>query len=216
MKMNINKDLAFDVGAYTGDTVSAIRALGFKNIICFEPHPGNYTTLVNNYGSDANIITVQKAVSKNSGELVELVINNDLPWLNTLESIWIYGCRHEPLFSNISKVQVQTISLDDYIRQLCSIPSYIKIDVEGHTIDVLKGLSFKTNMLSFEWVSEFAELNAASLTLVHKLGYDKFVITEHEGNPEGTPLTFESCIKALRDIRMKDSKNEKWGSIWCY
>jgi len=214
--MNLDKSLAFDVGAYTGDTVTAIKALGFKKIICFEPHPGNFSALMSNYGNDPGIVMIPKAVSNSSGETVELMINNDLPWLNTLESFWIYGCRHESLFSNMSRVQVKTISLDEYIKEIGVIPSYIKIDVEGHTTNVLKGLSYKTDMLSFEWVSEFAEMNAASLTLVHKLGYDKFIITEHEGSPTGDTMNFESCLKTLRDIRMHDNKNEKWGSIWCY
>jgi FkbM family methyltransferase len=215
--MHINENLAFDVGAYTGDTISAIKSMGYKQIVCFEPSPGNYAALMSNYGNDPAIIKIQKAVSDTSNKQVEMIINNDLPWLNTLDTNWIYGCRHESLFSNTHKIIISTVSLDDYIKSIDSIPSYIKIDVEGHTLNVFKGLSYKPNMISFEWVSEFAEMNAACLIMTYKLGFNKFYISIHENTKrQDSSIDLETCLNQLRDIRMKDNKNEMWGNIWCF
>ena len=41
----INKNLAFDVGAYVGSSIPRIRSMGFNDVVCFEADPENYKLL---------------------------------------------------------------------------------------------------------------------------------------------------------------------------
>lgn len=215
--MEIDKTLAFDCGAFTGDTIPMIRGLGYNKIVCFEPHPGNFQALMNNYGTDPNIIKVNKAISSESGLVLRMFVNHNLPWLNTVESNWIFNTRHEQHYQDRSECQVGTITLDSYIEELGVIPDYIKIDVEGHELELFKGFNYKPNKLSFEFITEFPEKNILGLIKMKELGFTKFNICFCEATPQpGDQIyDFEGVVAKMVEIRKSDTKNEIWGNFWC-
>ena len=214
--MEINKDLAFDIGAYTGDTVPMIKSLGFKKIVCFEPSPQTFSILQANYGQDPEVVLVNKAISDKAGNLL-LTINLNLPWINTLEEKWITGTRHEPHYHDRAQCTIEAIKLDTYIESLGEIPSYIKLDVEGHELSVFSGLSYKPDRLSFEWITEFPEKNVLGLVEMKRLGFTSFQVCYKEDVPtDSTPsYDFNGCIERLRQERKNDIANEIGGNIWC-
>ena len=136
--MTIDKNLAFDIGAYVGDSISMIKNLGYRDIVCFEPEPNNFRQLVRDYQGDPYITFVQKALS-NESTTIEMIVNPDLPFLNTIEKYWTENCRHEQLYNknNMYKCLVETITLDEYIKSIGRIPDYIKLDAEGHGFKIL-------------------------------------------------------------------------------
>jgi len=215
--MIIDKNLAFDIGAYIGDSIPMIKSFGYKNIICFEPEPNNFKKLVDSYQSDPNITFVQKALS-NQSSTIEMIVNPDMPILNTLEKYWTENCRHEQLYNknNMYKCLVETITLDEYINSIGRIPDYIKLDAEGHGFKILQKLSHKTNMLSFEWVSEFDEVNLSCIESLSKLGFTKFAICFGEAlqNAENQRYSAQECINKLIEIKNNDASNSQWGNIW--
>jgi FkbM family methyltransferase len=168
--MTIDKNLAFDIGAYIGDSISMIKNLGYRDIVCFEPEPNNFKKLFDSYQSDPHITFMQKALS-NECSKIEMIVNPDMPILNTLEKYWTENCRHEQYYNknNMYKCVVETTTLDEYINSIGKIPSYIKLDAEGHGFKILQKLSYKTEMLSFEWVSEFDQINSSCIELLNKV-----------------------------------------------
>ncbi|MBT8563240.1 FkbM family methyltransferase [Polynucleobacter paneuropaeus] len=209
--------LAFDVGSYTGNSIPRLRAMGYSEIVCFEPDPDNYSTLVRSFRGQPGLTFFNYAVSDRSGEVLTLTSNRDCPWLNTLNKDWIEETRHEQFFNRIEKYSVETITLDDALSFYGRYPSYIKIDVEGHELNVLKGLSFKPKLLSFEWISEKVEKNISAVMYLQGSLYTEFYVCSQEDLPEleKPGLDFNACIDFLRKLHIEDVENNKGGNIFC-
>ena len=214
----IQKNLSFDVGAFTGNSINRLKSLGYDNIVCFEPSKRNFTSLYNSAYLDKNISFIHRAVSETPNKLLTFYSNKHLPWLNTLHSDWLKETRHS---SNITKIkidQVKTISLDWVIEQIGSIPSYIKIDTEGHEISSLKGLTYKPDILSFEWISERKDSILDCLEYCNKLGFEHFYIEIKETIPEfekNNGFSYVQAIEYINKICKYDIDNNLGGNIWC-
>ena len=127
-------DTFFDVGANVGFfTILAARLVGPSgSVIAFEPHPESREALVGNVELNAlaNVLVDPRAISSSSGSAL-------LDWRNPPTARLVAGSAQR---SNRS-VSVDTISIDDFLREHPSlIPSMIKIDVEGHEVDVIRGM----------------------------------------------------------------------------
>lgn len=209
--------LAFDVGSYTGNSIPRLRAMGYSEIVCFEPDPDNYSALVRSFRGQPGLTFFNYAVSDRSGEVLTLTSNRDCPWLNTLNKDWIEDTRHEQFFNRIEKYSVETITLDDALSFYGRYPSYIKIDVEGHELNVLKGLSFKPKLLSFEWISEKVEKNISAVRYLQSSEFTEFYVCLQEDLPklEKPGLDFNACIDFLRKLHIEDIENNKGGNIFC-
>jgi hypothetical protein len=213
--IQIDDNLAFDIGAYTGDTVPMIKSLGYTEIVCFEPEPNSFKLLKDAFGNDEKITCIQKALSNKNGKSI-MTVNPRLPILNTLEENWLKDCRHEVHCDGLYKIEIETITMDSFIESINRIPHYVKLDAEGHGDKVLEGLNYKPAILSFEWVSEFDEINISCIRSMHRLGFKEFTICSHEEVPNNNHSTydFENVIKKMIDIKRNDLHNNMWGNIW--
>jgi FkbM family methyltransferase len=211
------RELAFDVGSYTGNSIPRLRAMGYSEIVCFEPDPDNYSALVRTFRGQPGLTFFNYAVSDRSGEVLTLTSNRDCPWLNTLNKDWIEDTRHEQFFNRIENYSVETITLDDALRFYGRYPSYIKIDVEGHELNVLKGLSFKPKLLSFEWISEKVEKNISAVRYLQGNEFTEFYVCFQEDLPklENPGMDFNACIDFMRKLHIEDIENNKGGNIFC-
>lgn len=211
--IKIDESLAYDIGAFNGDTVGMVKSLGYTNVVCFEPHPGLYASLNLAYQNDNTVETVNRAVSNKTGDIVKMFIVPEHPYLSSLEESWLKIPRHD--LGNPVQINVETITLDDYILKNQKIPAYIKIDAEGHEIPILEGLSYKPNMVSLEWISEYYEKNIKCLDMLRELGFDKFEICYTETMPKGEILNFNQCCEKLKIHNQTDTSRVIWGNIWC-
>lgn len=224
--MQIDETLAYDIGAFGGDSIEAMKSFGYEKLVCFEPHPAAFSRLKNGYHNPPHIITENYAVSNESGKNVIMYSSPDNPWVNTLEQDWIKIPRHSEL-NHTETVTVETISLDDYIERTGNIPAYIKIDAEGHELEILKGLHHAPNMISFEWISEASDKTISCLALISNLGLKQFKICFGEKLPDlkdGQFYNIEECIHRIKaineiDIEIEFLLNQKsprlWGNLWC-
>lgn len=120
---------AIDVGANTGLYTYFLSQLA-KNVYSFEPHKKLADFLVK--ATDKNVTVFNKAVSNDNSEHVFYTpVINGKKSLNIAsfdrESIKQYECEEEI----IKSVQLDELDLEDI--------GFIKIDVEGHELSVLKG-----------------------------------------------------------------------------
>lgn len=144
--------LAFDVGAHVGNRVRALRALGAR-VVAFEPQPDFVRVLGLLYGRDRGVALEPVGLGAAAGPAT-LHISQRAPTLSTLASDWRDEVRADRRFEPIRWDRRRTVlvtTLDAMIARHGE-PAFVKIDVEGGELDVLRGLSRPLAALSFEYL----------------------------------------------------------------
>jgi FkbM family methyltransferase len=164
----------FDVGANLGFfTLLAARLVGPSGrVVAFEPHPDNLVALRANVELNdlANVVIVPKAVSDTSGERVfEMSEAATASVTNEVD----VGARNT--------IGVAATSIDDFASGPSPVvPDMIKIDVEGHEIEALRGMSRTVESHRPVIVCELHGTNTAVAGLLQDLGYTLEVIEGHD------------------------------------
>lgn len=139
--------LCFDIGANIGLKSKIFLQLGAK-VVAVEPQASCVAILQREIGNKATIVA--KGVGA-ANEVKDFYVSNNFElssfnkeWINTLP-VEEYG---DTQIKQVEKIEI--ITLDNLIKQYGK-PDFIKIDVEGFEIEVLKGLNEHFNTLSFEF-----------------------------------------------------------------
>jgi FkbM family methyltransferase len=146
-------DLVFDVGSHVGDRVACFRRLGAR-VLAIEPQAALCRTLRLLYGRDPAVAILPVAVGREAGE-VALYMNLANPTVSTASSAFIEAARDAPGWEGQvwdRQTAVAQVSLDDLIAAH-GLPSFIKIDIEGHEAEALAGLGHAVPALSFEFTT---------------------------------------------------------------
>jgi FkbM family methyltransferase len=116
--------VVYDGGSWPGDfTVSASRLVGPKGkVYAFEPNPvhARYLREVLRSNECDNVVLVEKALARTTGR---------------------FNFHEEGAGSRLKSngsINVKTISLDDFASSFGE-PSFVKLDVEGAEIDIIRG-----------------------------------------------------------------------------
>jgi FkbM family methyltransferase len=137
--------LCFDVGANIGEVSQALLNLEGSHVIAIEPVPSHIEHLQTLVQTHPSLHVVPKAVSNHIEQKTLHIPSNSRHASFSTDFIR----QIDPKDKNILPVEVETITLDALIEDW-GIPDYCKIDVEGHTLEVLQGLSQSLPLLSFE------------------------------------------------------------------
>lgn len=146
----------YDIGANHGYKTDIFLRLG-AHVVAVDPDPVNGAILAEKFHrfriKNRPVEIVEKAVSREAGR-VTLWIDEPGSAKNTLSTKWVDALRedskrfgHTLTFSAAREVEATTIS--DLV-QTFGAPTFIKIDVEGHELDVIRGITSPTPYLSFE------------------------------------------------------------------
>ena len=192
IELDNQKDLGwfFDVGANVGLYSWEVRKFcPLRKILAFEPDPENIK-LLEKTRNEANFQNVEICNFALSNQLKEIsffqdtltsatgcVAGKDKPWIE------------QYLNSSANKIRVKTETLDSVVRQ-DRTPSLIKVDVEGHEIEVLQGgrntLSEARPLLIIE---SFPPKQSTVLSLLREFGYRSIDADRHVSiNPHTTNL----------------------------
>ncbi len=144
----INKnDLCFDVGANVGNRIAPLLEIGAK-VVAVEPQDHCVKFLKYKFGDTITII------NKGLGEaesVKDFYISN-LSVLSSFSEDWITSVKNTRFkaynWNKVVKVEMTTL---DKIIEKYGKPAFIKIDVEGYEVEVLKGLTQPVKMISFEY-----------------------------------------------------------------
>lgn len=162
----------FDIGANFGCyTLQAAKLCGDGgSVIAFEPAKKTMTFLQNSISLNSykNIKLVTKAISDKSGK-TKLFLN---PY--TSADNRIIRSPNE----NRNSIDIETISLDDFIKENNITPDFIKIDVQRAEFKVLSGM---TNLLKSK----------------HAL---KFIVEFSPRSDQNRMNQFTSCLKQMQDF----------------
>ena len=181
-QINSNFDLALDIGANVG-TFTLRLAEQYNNVISFEPHPITFKILSINceYNKFSTKISLQNfACSSSSG----VALLNDwhpnhsgMARPNPLnyqvqhenDANVIYECKTDTLDNFLSTAQKKRVSL-------------IKLDVEGHEVDVLQGamglIKSSYPPICYEDWETKGGVKSELMKYLEGIGYNEFLVLE--------------------------------------
>lgn len=146
----------YDIGANHGYKADIFLRLGAR-VVAVDPDPTNVAILSEKFHrfrlKSKPVTIVAKAVSREAGRMT-LWIDEPGSAKNTLSAKWVDALRedaerfgHKLAFTAAREVEATTIA--DLIKPFGQ-PTFVKIDVEGHELEVIKGMSAPVPYLSFE------------------------------------------------------------------
>lgn len=191
LRSYIKKDMfVFDVGANVGDYAKYIFNIDPNvKIYCFEPVYNTFSTLTNNLSEE---IAVGKVIANNFGlsnevKEAEMFIYDELDGRNSLHynEVHIY----DPNILHKEKIKLNTLSSYAIQNKISKI-DFLKIDVEGHETNVIKGAS----------------------TLIEKKMI-KCIQFEYNNNWEAAGFSLEYIFNYLSKYRFKLYRLAIWGII---
>jgi FkbM family methyltransferase len=165
--------LIFDIGAYDGHKTAAFAEISSKVISC-EPDPDSFRILSDRFRHCKNKVHLLNcAVYDKQGEAL-LQRNVKGSAFNTLNTEWsdiLQRDRGERWSEKIKfdesiSVVTKTTTLDHLIEQF-GLPDFIKVDVEGSELQVMRGLTKKIRAVSFECL--LPEFKSQLLEILAKL-----------------------------------------------
>jgi len=151
-------DVGANEGLYSKDVWAANRD---AHVVAFEPHPKTYTRLLLNSSGQENITTINAACGSEAGQLVLY----DYAGSEGTEHASLHPGVIDGIHGGLSDQHVvEVIALDSFATNRgISLIHLLKIDAEGHELEVLKGAArlLRENRIRAIQL-EFNEMNVVS------------------------------------------------------
>src|ERR1700730_6629857 len=196
--------LCFDVGANLGQKAEVFLACGAR-VIIVEPNVLCHPTLEFHFNKNPNAQIVPQAVGATAGIL-------DLHIHGTDSTASVYEDWDRTVFGPGRKTTTVTVAVTtlDALIQRFGAPDFIKIDVEGAELDVLRGLSQFVPLLSFEYHCNNIDRLRQCLSETTKLG--KIAIRASDMNCNWITAETENINACLSHIKASNANGDMF--IW--
>ncbi len=200
--------LVFDIGANMGHYAAAFLKLGAE-VVCAEPQAACFKILTTRYRNNSKVHLLNCAVDNEEGEK-KIHISN----MNTISSMsedWITAVKDSKRFPDAEwtkEATVKTVTLESLIAKY-GRPDFIKIDVEGYELNVLKGLKSKVPLISIEYTFEIIENAVKCIEYLNSIG-DILILPDDTSviRDESKWMKPEIVVSILRNLKEKDAMGD--------
>jgi FkbM family methyltransferase len=161
--------LVFDIGANEGNKTALFSTL-VEKVVSVEPSPGALDILKGRFFYNPKVVIVGKGIGMEEG-IGKFHLFEDADCYNTLSSKWTESLAQSTICGRPVKtprtiIDIPVTTLDQLIKEY-GVPSYIKIDVEGYELSVIRGLTHRVASLSFECnLPEFTDESIQILSIL--------------------------------------------------
>ena len=203
--------IVFDIGYNDGNFSNDIRNhYPDSVIIAVDGDERFYKKFVES--THKNIEFIHAVVADVDSEKYPFMIPS-VPNISTINPLWIEHSRHNRYFHEQTTTHyVKSIKLDTMIEKY-GTPDIIKLDVEGAEHIVLKGLTKKINLVTFEWCEELFSETIKCVEYLKKIGFSEFSNTEQTDkyHPDLNFFPWESS--GIQNDIIPERKH-RWGMIY--
>jgi FkbM family methyltransferase len=207
--------LVFDIGANVGSFSEIYCRMGCR-VVAVEPN-GDCIRRIGLVYPDLPILTVQVAIGSRIG-LATLHISDSWDATSTVSPEWIetmerWDERYRRNWNRNATVPVLT--LDSLISHFGE-PYYVKIDVEGYELEVLRGLSNQPPLLSFEFHNAFlqAAFDCLDLPLFSPCSVYNLIVNPNWGYHERFERPNWTSKSELRELLQTYTAGDVQGDIF--
>ena len=192
--------LAFDVGAHAGNRVAAFRQLGAR-VVAIEPQPDFVRLLQRRFDGDDGVTLLPLALGRTPGK-AQLLASLRTPTVSTLSADFVARAGAAASFRGVRWAAGPVVAVDTLqaLIDRHGRPDFVKIDVEGHELEVLMGLQQPLPALSFEFLPAVRDIALGCIDRLEALagpGRYRYAVSLGERlrllQPQGEPA------QALRD-----------------
>jgi len=174
--------LVFDIGAHVGDRTASFLRLGAR-VVALEPQPRVFRALRLIHGRAPGAVLRCEAAGARAGE-IGMRVNSANPTVSTASGDLIAAASSAAgwegeVWDRTIRVPVTTL---DLLIAEHGMPDFVKIDVEGHELEVLRGLSAPVQALSFEFTTIQREVALACIDRLWELGRFEFNVSLGEAH----------------------------------
>ncbi|MCB0507148.1 MAG: FkbM family methyltransferase [Chitinophagales bacterium] len=142
-----SNNLVFDVGANYGNRTQPLLNIGAK-VVAIEPQKACYEYLQKNFGNTIELVTFGLGAEE---DIKDFYVSN-ASTISSFSKDWIDAVKQDRFKSYTwsEPIKIKITTLDKLIEKF-GVPQFIKIDVEGYELEVLKGLTKPINYISIEY-----------------------------------------------------------------
>jgi FkbM family methyltransferase len=196
-------DKIYDIGANVGSYSRVFLEYGAK-VIAFEPQIHCQKILRMRFDDESNFILSPFACGAEKGEAY--IYKPKSHTIASMNMNWIDKVKGTNRFEGeewTSKEKIQVDTLDNAIKRFFK-PDYIKIDVEGFELDVLRGLTQPVSCISFEvTLPEAVDVAKQCIEYVSSLGRYKFIMPKNNLVHHTDWISKEDMMMCLNDLVIK-------------